>query len=132
MVERPVDLKIVASELVKRVNEDSRRIRLLEQRIDRVDNAASGLEDNTLSELGNLKILIEKLSGEIMRMGEKLTIIENDISKLRRDLDKTATKAEIKKLEIFIDLLNPITSKFVTKDEMERMLEETMAKPKKA
>ncbi len=132
MVEKAVNIEVLTSELVRRMNEDGRRIRLLEQRMDRIDNTVSGLEDNVLAQLDNLKFSIEKLNSEILRIGERMTGMENETNKLKKDLDKTATKTEIKQIETFIDVVNPITSKFVTKDEMERMLEEMATKPKKA
>lgn len=132
MVEKPVNIEVLTSELVRRMNEDTRRIRLLEQRMDRIDNTVSGLEDNVLAQLDNLKFSIEKLNSEILRIGERMTGMENETNRLKKDLDKTATKTEMKQIETFIDVVNPITSKFVTKDEMERMLEEMATKPKKA
>jgi len=132
MAEKPVDIGAFTSELVRRMNEDSRRIRLLEQKMDRIDNAVSGLGDNVLAQLDNLKFSIEKLNSEIQRIGERITGMENEMNKVKKDLDKTATKTEIKQIETFIDVVNPITSKFVTKDEMERMLEETAMRAKKA
>lgn len=132
MVENPVNIEVLTSELVRRMNEDTRRIRLLEQRMDRVDNTVSGLGDNVLAQLDNLKFSIEKLNSEALRIGERISGMENEINKLKKDLDKTATKIEMKQIETFIDVVNPITSKFVTKDEMERVLEEMATRPKKA
>jgi chromosome segregation ATPase len=132
MVEKPVNIEVLTSELVRRMNDDTRRIRLLEQRMDRIDNTVSGLEDNVLAQLDNLKFSIEKLNSEVLRIGERITGIENEMNKVKKDLDKTATKTEMKQIETFIDVVNPITSKFVTKDEMGRMLEEMATKPKKA
>jgi len=100
--------------------------------MDRVDNTVSGLGDNVLAQLDNLKFSIEKLNSEALRIGERISGMENEINKLKKDLDKTATKIEMKQIETFIDVVNPITSKFVTKDEMERVLEEMATRPKKA
>lgn len=132
MAEKEADIKVVTSELVKRINESGRRIRLFEQRMDRIDNSVSGLGDNALAQLDDLKFLIEKLNSEIVRIGERLSGMEDEIGRLKKDLDKTATKIELKQIETFIDVVNPITSKFVTKDEMERELEERMIKIRKA
>jgi septation ring formation regulator EzrA len=132
MVEKPVDIGALTSELVRRMNEDNRRIRLLEQRMDRIDNTVSGLEDNVLAQLDDLKFSIEKLNSETQRIGERITGIENEMNKLKKDLEKTATKTDIKQIETFIDIINPITSKFVTKGELETALEETAIRAKKA
>ena len=132
MAEKPVDMGVLTSELVRRMNEDNRRIRLLEQRMDRIDNTVSGLEDNVLAQLDDLKFSIEKLNSEFLRIGERITGMENKINKLEKDLDKAATKTEMKQIETFIDVVNPITSRFVTKDEMGRALEEIVTRAKKA
>lgn len=132
MVEKAVDVKIITSELMRRINEDSRRIRLLEQRMDRIDDSFSSLEDRALNQLDDLKLGIERLSDKILKLTDKLNGIENEIAKVNKELSKTASKAELKQLETFVNIVNPITSKFVTKDELERRLEEKIEKPKRA
>jgi len=132
MAEKGEDVRVVTSEILRRVNEDNRRIRLLEQRMDRMDDSVGGLEDNVLSELDELKIGIERLSDKILKIGEKLKGIEDEIEKMRKDLGKTATKSEVKQLETFVNIVNPITSKFVTKEELERIMEERIRTPKRA
>lgn len=132
MVEKAVDVKIITSELMRRINEGSRRIRLLEQRMDRIDDSFSSLEDRALNQLDDLKLGIERLSDKILKLTDKLNGIENEIAKVNKGLSKTASKAELKQLETFVNIVNPITSKFVTKDELERRLEEKIEKPKRA
>ncbi len=120
------------SELVKRINDDTRRIRLLEQRVDRTDTNIGSLEENALSQLNDLKIGIERISDKILQLSEKFSRLENEIAKLNKEFGKTATKVEVKQLESFIDLINPVTSKFITKDELERRFEERLIRPRKA
>jgi hypothetical protein len=45
---------------------------------------------------------------------------------VNKELSKTALKSDVKKIETFIDVVNPITAKFVTRDELDRLLEERM------
>jgi len=132
MVEREVDIKIVASEIIRRINEDGRRIRLLEQRMDRIDDSVSSLESSVITELDDIKIGIERLSDKILKITERLDGIENEIAKVNKGLSKAATKTEVKELETFINVVNPITSRFITKDELERILEEKTEKMKRA
>jgi hypothetical protein len=123
MVEKEEEIKVITSELVRRINEDGRRIRLLEQRLEAIDESVTNVEETTLSQMDDLKIGIERVVNKIMNILEKLNGIENEITNIDKKLNKSATKAELKQLETFVDVLNPIKSKFVTKDEMERMLE---------
>ena len=114
------------SELIRRVNEDRRRIRLMEQSINRVGNSLSSLEESVLSQMGDLKISLDRINSKLISAAEKLNLIENDITRLKKQASKGATKIELKQIESFIDLVNPITSKFVTKDELNRALEERL------
>lgn len=123
MVEKEEEIKAITSELVRRINEDGRRIRLLEQRLEGVDESVSNMEENAISQMDDLKVGIERVVNKIMNIIEKLNGIETEISNIDKKLNKAATKAELKQLETFVNILNPITSKFVTKDELERRLE---------
>ena len=132
MVEKGAEVKLVTSEILRRVNEESRRIRILEQRMDRIYDSVNGLQENVISQLNDLKFGIERLSDKILKLSERLTGIENEIEKVNKGLGKAATKAEVKQIETFMDIVNPITSKFVTKEELERTLEERSRMPKRA
>jgi septation ring formation regulator EzrA len=132
MAEKAGEVKLVTSELLRRVNEGSRRIRLLEQRMDRVDDSIGGLEENVLTQLDDLKLGIERLSDKILKISERLNSIDGEIDKVNKVLDKAATKSEVKQLETFVDVVNPITSKFVTAEQLDRVLEERGMKSKRA
>jgi len=60
---------------------------------------------------------ISDLKNEILELNEK---IEEAIKKH----EQFATKTEIQKIKMFIDIVNPLTSSFVTKDELESIIEE--------
>jgi multidrug resistance efflux pump len=118
-------------EAVNRMNEDRRRIRLIEQNIDRVESSINSIEHTALSQASDLKIEIERLSQKLAEMSSRMDVMEAEVVRVGKLTGKAATKLELKQLESFIDLVNPITSKFVTKDELDRALEErTGAKTK--
>jgi len=123
--ENPTDERAVAAELVKRLNEGTRRTRSLEQRVDRIENRISGMEETVIEQMNNLKIELDRIGQKIANATQQLTTINNEILRINRELGKTATKQELKEVETFIDMVNPITAKFVTKDELERRLEES-------
>ena len=132
MVEKGAEVKIVTSEILRRVNEESRRVRILEQRMDRIYDSVNSLQENVISQLDDLKLSIERLSDKVLKVSERLNGIENEIEKVNKGLGKAATKAEVKQIETFMNIVNPITSKFVTKEELERLLEERTRMPKRA
>ena len=126
--EKPEDSRAVVTELVKRLNESGRRIRSLEQRTDRVENRIGEMEETVLERMNSLTIELERIGQKIVAATQQLNNLNNEILRINRELGKTATKQEIKEVETFIDLVNPITAKFVTKDELDRRLEEVEKK----
>ena len=122
--EKPADSKILATELVKRMNEDIRRIRILEEKLDRMDNRIRTIEETALDQMESLRVNVERIGDKMANISEKFKLIDGEIVRMNRDLVKSVTKSDLKSLETFIDILNPITSRFVTKDEMERALED--------
>jgi SMC interacting uncharacterized protein involved in chromosome segregation len=126
VAERTTDLRVLAAELVKRMNEDVRRIRLLEQSIDRFEVNMSALEEGIYNQISELKTSLEKISENLRAVENKLALLESDISKIKGELTKKATKIEVKEMEAYTSLLSPILTKFVTKEELETLLEEKL------
>ena len=122
-IEKTGDIKVIATELVKRMNEDIRRIRVLEGRVDRIENRIERVENTALDQLEDMRIKLEHILQKMTKVSERLNAVDDEIVGMNRRLGKTASKADIKSLETFIDVLNPITSRFVTKDELERAME---------
>lgn len=118
------------NELVRRLNENSRRIKYVEQKIDKIESTTSTLEETILLQMNDLKVNLERIAQKMTSLAERLSAIENEMLRFNKEIGKAATKAEVKQLESFIDLVNPITSKFVTREELDRALEESA--PKKA
>lgn len=122
--ERPMSIRPIINEIVRRLNESERRIRDLEMRIERIETNISNIEEKLLNQLNDLKIDITKLGKKIEGFVEKIEFYESEILRLNKELAKTASKADLKKIETYVEILNPVTSKFVTREEMERALEE--------
>lgn len=116
--------EILTSETIRRLNEYSNRIKNLEQRIERIENRMNSLEETALIRLGELKVSFERVSQKLTSFSERLSTLENEVLKIEKELGKMALKSDLKKIETFIDVVNPVTSKFVTREELERILED--------
>jgi len=121
MKKEPVE---VINELVRRLNEHARRLRAIEERLQSFEVRISSLENNFL-------LLKKSVEEELKRSGRKLDVVVNTISmlsneveKIRRELGKTAKKVELKEIEEVISLLNPIASSFVSREEVKRIVRE--------
>lgn len=122
--EKPEDAKKSIREIINRINEDRRRIRLAEQNVDRVESSMSSLEHAALTQTGDLRVALERINNKLTDMTNRLNLLESEISRFNKLIGKSATKIELKQLESFIDLVNPVTSKFVTKDQLERAFDD--------
>jgi len=116
------------NELVMRLNENSRRIKYVEQKVEKVESTTSTLEETALMQMNDLKINLERIGQKMTALAERLNMIESEMARLGKEVGRAATKSEVKQLEAFIDIVNPITSKFVTRDELDRALEESAPK----
>ncbi len=123
--------KELTGEVIKRVNDSERRVRIIEQRIDRLENSIGALQDNSLTQINDLKLTLEKITNKLSSINEKLMGIETEILRVSKEISKSATKRELKQIETFMELTNPVTAKFVTRDEMETAFENRLAKFKK-
>ncbi|TAL48213.1 hypothetical protein EPN87_01065 [archaeon] len=124
------DIRVLASELVKRMNEDGRRLRMLEQRVDKIENNINGVQNSVMLQAEDLKIGLNKIADKLTAISDRMTQMEASIARMDKELHKSATKAELKQVESFIDLVNPITAKFVTREEMDRALSDKLEKRK--
>jgi len=118
----------VLRELIIRANEDTRRIRLLEQRMEKLETSFDRVEERVLVQMKNLEVTLERFSNKLSVLKEKLDALESEIQRIDKELAKTAKKTDLKQIEGFIDLINPITSSFVTKQELESYVKETLSK----
>jgi chromosome segregation ATPase len=130
MAEKVADIRVLASELVKRMNEDGRRIRMLEQRVDKLENNLNDVQGSVMAQSEDLKVGLSKIVDKLTMVSDRISKMEADLARIEKEARKAATKAEVKQLESFIDLVNPITSKFVTRDELDRAFAERPEKRK--
>jgi TolA-binding protein len=110
MVERSADIRILTSELVKRMNEDTRRIRTLEQRIDRFELSLASMEESFESKMQEMKKSLDQLSAGMKTVSEKITLFESEFQKVHREIEKRAMKMDLKEMENYISLMNPIAT----------------------
>ena len=122
MVER--DVQAVLTELVRRENESSRRLRDLEERSSLTEMRASTLQDNILKMIEERKLFNEKLGERLTNIENSILRIDNELVKINKNLEKMAKRTELKELENMLSFFNPMKTNFVTREEVERMLEE--------
>jgi uncharacterized protein (DUF342 family) len=122
MAER--DVQAVLTELVRRENESSRRLRALEERSSLTEMRASTLQDSMLKMIEERKTFNEKINERLTNIENSILRIDNELMKINKNLEKMAKRTELKELENMLSFFNPIKTNFVTREEVERMIEE--------
>jgi len=122
------DISGMTTEVVHRLNESSRRMKTIEQRIDHLEQQIQTLEETAITQMDDIRVNLERIVAKVGGVAERLTGIENELLRINKELGKTAAKSEMKQLETYIDIMNPIKSKFITKGELERTLDERIKK----
>lgn len=128
MVEKTSDIRVFATELSKIVKDVTRRIRLVEERVERDEVQGDNLERAINVQSSEAKLQLESMTKNIKLMSDRVSMIESALNRIEKEMTKRATKAEVKQLDAYLSLMSPMTSKFVTKEEMERAIEEKTTK----
>ncbi|MBL7169397.1 MAG: hypothetical protein ISS48_00055 [Candidatus Aenigmarchaeota archaeon] len=118
----------ISGEVVRITNDNTRRIRVLEQSLESARSRISSLEERMIDEMGDIKKWMDQLSLDAKEISKDLKEIRSELLRVNKDLEKTARKSEVKELESLMDLYNPIKSHFVTREEVMRMLERELKK----
>ncbi len=100
----------------------SRRVRVLEERYTNLRRKSQVTEQNMLVTNKKLVMDIKTLTTEINEINKDLDTIKNTLRQVIEELKKCAKKEEVKMLEKYINLWEPI--KFVTHDEVEKVIKE--------
>jgi len=118
------DIRTFTTEILNRVDSNTRRIRSIEQRLNLLESRISSLEEKLIDEIDKLGRGFEQLQLDVKAVSESLKVLRAEMLKMNKNMEKAALKAEVKELATLLDLYNPIKSSFVTKEEVRRMLEE--------
>jgi len=99
------------------------RIRVLEQQIRKIDENLKSLENFLNFYNKNFENKIKEQELYFKSLKERIDEINQKIDKLENELKRKADLSELKELKELINLFNPLTSNFVTKEELKRIIE---------
>ncbi|MCD6483293.1 MAG: hypothetical protein J7K83_03445 [Candidatus Aenigmarchaeota archaeon] len=113
------------------MNDLLNRIRVLEQLTEKMDILISSLEKEVRDTEKRLLNRINEIDESIEKMDSRLRQVEVSLDKLKSEVDKKASKMEVKELSSLLELFSPIKSVFVTKEQVKMIVEEILEKKKK-
>ena len=123
-----VDVQTFSNEVVKIMSTNTRRIRALEQRLNGLEMRIGAIEEKIINEIEGIRRDFEEIDMNIKNIVKNVSGLRSEILTINKTIDKTARKSEVKELESLLDLYSPIKSKFTTRDEVERLVDEKLSK----
>ena len=106
------------------INNLERRLRVLEESFTNIRRSLQVAEQNMLSKSKTFSTEIRTLTSDINEIRKEIADIKEKILMLVKDLEITAKINDIKVLEKYINMWNPV--KFVTQNEVEQIIDEKL------
>ena len=108
------------------INALSRRLRLLEEGFTNLRRFFQVTEENMIAKNKHFSAEIKTISSDIIETRKELQETRDKLMLVIRELQTVARKEEVKVLEKYINLWNPI--KFVTQNEVDQIISEILEK----
>jgi len=106
------------------LNELNRRVRVMEIKIDKIEERLLALEKALEQIQTDFRIMKDLNEKKISDIKNEISTLNEKIETISKKSEQFVTKTEFQKIKIFIDIVNPLTSSFVTKDELESKIDE--------
>ncbi len=116
-------IRSVINELVDRTNTNTQRLRILEQDIRTLKTRTNSIEKNTLNQTKKINSTLSKFEAKLTKTEDRILALERTIKEMVNEIKRLATLPKVKELEELIEIYNPLKSQFITKEEVERMIE---------
>ena len=108
------------------INTLSRRLRLLEEGFTNLRRFFQVTEENMIAKNKHFSAEIKTLTSDINEIRKEIQELKDKLLLVIRELQTVARKEEVKVLEKYINLWNPI--KFVSQNEVEQIINEVLEK----
>jgi len=116
------------NELAHRLNDNTRRIRVLEEKVRNLE-LQIGTHDQRIMEENKISNGLSQAIGEgLAQIKERIVGLELDSQNLRAELKKSAQKSDLKEVQEYIELISPVTSKYTTRGEVEEIVRQEIRK----
>ncbi len=116
-------MPMILQELVRRSNDETRRLREIESRLQNVEERATYLENTNIEKTKKLNDKLADMELMIRGLNDEIAKLENALERINKQVGKFARKRDIREIEKMFDLLSPVKQEFVTRHELEQLKE---------
>ncbi len=118
----------VMSEIVNRVNDNTKRLRDLERTYDTMANRMIATEQDIIAYKKSVQKDIDEIKNSIDSINTEIMKIKETIKEIMKQMKFFATKTKVEELKTMLNIFNPLESVFVTRDEVRKMIKEEMSR----
>jgi DNA repair exonuclease SbcCD ATPase subunit len=104
----------IVNEIVGRVNDNTKRLRLLEQREKLLTSRISSMDESVIDKIGTLDNSIKELASKLQEQEERIATIQNTSKEIVNQLQFLARKGEVRKLEEKVKIFESMLSQTET------------------
>jgi predicted nucleic acid-binding Zn-ribbon protein len=106
------------------LNELNRRVRMMEIKIEKMEEMFLSIEKTVKQLETDLKILKDIMDKKIIDIKNDISSVNEKVETLNKKTDQFVSKVELQKIKMFLDIVNPLTTSYVSKEELEARIEE--------
>ncbi len=100
----------IINEIVRRVNDNTKRLRLLEDRERLLTSRISSMDQSVLDKIKALDTMLNELDMKIVSQEENLATLQNTLKEVVKQLQFLARKSDLKRVEEKLKLFDPLKS----------------------
>ncbi|MCK5039417.1 MAG: hypothetical protein KAR87_00425 [Candidatus Aenigmarchaeota archaeon] len=112
----------ITNEIIKRQNDNIRRIRVLEETLRNIDVRINSIEQRYLTETKKIYGKLQEMEGQLKDNSIAQKTLEFQQDSFKKSAKKYATQNDLSQIKNYIELINPMISKYVTKKELQYYL----------
>ena len=121
---KKLTINAVLNKLIERVNADRRRLKILEQESSASKSRIISAEENLIEQRKDINIMIKDLDEDLMNLEDRMSKIEITMKEIVKEIKSSSKDTKMQELENLIEVFNPLKSNFITREEVERLIEE--------
>ncbi len=99
-----------------------RKIRAIEDQLNAISERSVFTSDSLTKKSKEIEEIVGSLARTVTALQRDITVLKTELAQMRKEISKAATMAKVGELEGYINMIDPM--KFVTKDEVRKMIRE--------
>ena len=117
----------ILNQLSRGLNDNIRRIRILEEKFDNTEGRLNTVEKRLMDDFQQATKSFAEIKQDLRKMSDRFANIEVDIRKLNTQTKKMISRKELIELQEYVNLMNPLTSKYITRKEAEELIRDNVS-----